>query len=129
MKTLYVRGKVASGKGEGAKFIQLPWVRKQIIEKLGFIPYPGTLNVILSEDRVKFKKLLKKTKSTEISPANGFCHGRCFEAYLMGNYKCVIVFPEIPNYPEDIIEIIAPTNLREILDLKDGDAITVRIVL
>jgi len=129
LKILRFKGKVFSGSGEGAKFIKLPWVKKQILEKLGFAPYPGTLNIRLTENGVKLKKLLKKAKSIEISPSNGFCRGRCFNAYLMDNLKCAIIIPEIANYPEDIIEVIAPINLREKFQLRNGDLVEIKIML
>ena len=128
MKTLCVKGKVFSGKGEGAEFIKLPWVRKQIKEKLGFIPHPGTLNIKLAEDSIRLKSL-KKAESIEISPAMGFCHGRCYNAYLMDNLECAIIAPDVENYPEDIMEIIASINLREKLRLEDGNIVEVRILL
>jgi riboflavin kinase len=126
LKTLRVEGKVFSGSGEGTKFIGIPWVRKQITEKLGFIPYLGTLNIKLTEGIVNFK-LLKNVKAIEILPAEGFCRGRCFNAYFMGALKCAIVVPEVENYPEDILEVIAPINLREKFRLKDGDLVDVEI--
>jgi riboflavin kinase len=126
---LQVKGKVFSGSGEGAKFIQLPWVKTQIAEKLGFIPYPGTLNIKITEGSREFEKLLKKEKMTEILPAKGFCRGRCFKAILMDNLKCAIIVPEIPNYAENIIEVIARVNLREKLKLKDGDVVEVQIAI
>lgn len=129
MKTLQVKGKVFSGSGEGAKFIQLPWVRTQIAEKLGFIPYPGTLNIKTTEGSRELKKLLKKEKTIEISPIEGFCRGRCFKAILMDNLKCAIIVPEIPNYTENTIEVIAQVNLREKFKLRDGDVIEVKIVI
>ena len=42
------KGSVFSGNGEGRKFIELPWVKRQIQEKLGFTPYLGTLNIRLN---------------------------------------------------------------------------------
>jgi len=129
LKTLRIKGKVFSGKGEGAKFIKLPWVRKQIKEKLDFIPHPGTLNIKLAEDGIKHKKLLKKAKSMEISQSMGFCRGKCFKAYLVDNLDCAIVVPEVKNYPEDILEIIASINLRKKLQLEDGDIVEVKILL
>jgi riboflavin kinase len=126
---LRVKGKVFSGSGEGAKFIQLPWVKTQIAEKLGFIPYPGTLNIKTTEGSREFKKLLKKEKTIEISPIEGFCRGRCFNAILMNNLKCAIIVPEIPNYTENTIEVIAQVNLREKFKLRDGDVIEVKIVI
>lgn len=129
MKTLRIRGTVFSGKGEAAKFIELSWVKKQITEKLGFTPHLGTLNIKLTEENHKHRTTLEKTEATEISPAKGFHRGRCFRAYLMNTVKCAVVIPEIMNYPEDVIEVIAPTNLRERLQLRDGDSVEVKILL
>lgn len=128
-RKLRVKGKVFSGSGEGTKFIKLPWVKKQINEKLGFVPYSGTLNIKLSDGNISLKKLLTKTKAIEISPAKGFCRGRCFLGYFMDNLKCAIVIPEIGNYPEGTIEVIAPINLREKFRLKDGDVVKINIML
>jgi riboflavin kinase len=128
MEHLFVKGKIISGKGEGAKFIKLPWVTRQLTEKLGFIPYSGTLNIKLSEESLVLKKFLK-SKGTEILPATGFCRGSFFEAYLKDNLKCAVVVPEVANYPEDVIEIIAPVNLRKKLQLKDGDDVEIKILL
>jgi len=126
---LHLKGKVFSGKGEGSRFIRFPWVRKQIAEKLGLIPYLGTLNIKLDEESLALRNFLKKARGIEISPATGFCRGRCFRARLKGNLECAVVFPEIENYPEDIIEVVASVNLRERLQLKDGDSIEIKIVL
>ena len=126
-RLLRIKGKVFSGTGEGAKFMELPWVKKQMEEKLGFVPYPGTLNIKLSKDKVKFKNLLKRAKPIEILPAEGYCLGKCLKAHLVNGLECAIVLPEVKNYPEDVIEIIAHVNLREKLQLKDGDIIEVMI--
>jgi riboflavin kinase len=128
-KTVHIPGKIFSGTGEGAKFIQLPWVKRQITKKLGFTPYPGTLNIKLTEDSLNFKELLKKAKAIEILPSEGFCRGKCFEAYFMDKLKCAIVIPDVVNYPADIVEVIAPINLREKFHLKDGDMVDVKIIL
>ena len=129
MKTLCIKGIVFSGKGEGARFIELPWVKRQIVEKLGFTPYGGTLNIELTKEEFEKRALLEKAEAIEISPVKGFNRGRCFKANLMDKLECAIVIPEIPNYPEDVIEVIAPTNLREKLKLKDGDYVEVEILL
>ena len=128
VKVVHIKGEIFSGNGEGSKFIQLPWVKKQIAEKLGFIPYPGTLNIKLTEDITGFKKLLKKKKPIDITPERGFCRGKCFDVCLTNNLKCAIVLPEIVDYPENVIEVIAPINLKEELRLKDGDVVEVKIM-
>jgi riboflavin kinase len=129
LKSFFVKGKVFSGKGEGAEFLKLRWVRKQIKEKLGFTPHLGTLNIKLSAEYSTTKDLLKRMKGMTIMPTNGFCRGKCFRAYIMDGVECAIVIPEVEDYPEDLMEIVAPVNLREKLELKDGDTIKVRILL
>jgi len=129
LKTLLIKGIVFSGKSEGTNFIKLPWVRKQITEKLGFTPHLGTLNIKLTGESVKLRTSLEKKGAIEISPVAGFHRGRCFEAYLINDVRCAVVIPETPDYPRDIIEVIAPINLREKLQLKDGDCVEVKILL
>jgi len=128
-KRLRLKGTVASGSGEGAKFVGLSWVKKQIAEKFGFNPYPGTLNIRLSEESVQIKRLLVKAKPIEISSIENFCRGKCYIASLKNHVKCAVVIPDVPNYPEDVLEIVAPVNLREKLQLKDGDHIKIEVRL
>ncbi|HEX7593320.1 MAG TPA: DUF120 domain-containing protein [Anaerolineae bacterium] len=40
-----IRGIVCAGQGQGRSFTRLDWVRRQFRDKLGFDPYPGTLNL------------------------------------------------------------------------------------
>ena len=96
--------------------------------KLGFTPYNGTLNLKLSEESAKHRKQLEKATSIKVCPAKGFCSGTVIKA-SMGALECAIVIPEVAGYPEDILEIVAPANLRESLQLMDGDEITVTVNL
>jgi riboflavin kinase len=128
LKKIELSGKVFSGRGEGEKFLELPWVKRQVKEKLGFIPYHGTLNVRLSEESAKRRKLLEKATSMKVCPAEGYCSGKIFKAFV-GVLECAIVIPEVAGYPRDVLEIIAPANLREKLQLADGDKITVTVNL
>jgi riboflavin kinase len=43
--------------------------------------------------------------------------------------ECAIVIPEIADYPEDVLEVIAPINLRDKLSLKNGDTVQIKITL
>ena len=128
MKRIKLSGKVFSGRGEGERFLELPWVKRQVKEKLGFIPYHGTLNVRLSEESAKRRKLLEKATSMTVCPAEGYYSGKIFKAFV-GVLECAIVIPEVAGYPRDVLEIIAPANLREKLQLADGDKITVTVNL
>jgi riboflavin kinase len=120
------KGTVFSGRGEGKKFIDLPWVKGQIQEKLGFTPYSGTLNLHLSKESVEKRVLLENTKGMMIEPQVGYCPGVLFRACI-GGLECAVVVPKVPNYPSDVLEIIAPVCLREHLKLMDGSLVTVSV--
>jgi riboflavin kinase len=126
MNKLCVRGKIFSGRGEGAKFLRLPWVKEQIEKKLGFTPFQGTLNVKLCPASVVVRKSLTQAAGIEISPATGYCRGRLFKAKFQGT-ECALVFPEVANYPEDVVEIVAPVNLKRRYNVTDGDSVEVEI--
>lgn len=128
MKRIEFSGKVFSSRGEGKKFLELPWVKKQIEQKLGFTPYAGTLNLRLSAESIEHKELLKKACPIEIVPAEGYYSGKLFKAFI-GKLECAIVVPEVPGYPKEILEIIAAVNLREMLQLKDQEEVTIAVNL
>jgi riboflavin kinase len=128
LKTLCLEGAIYSGKGEGAKFIELIWVKEQVEEKLGFTLFPGTLNVKLTPDNVKNGKLLRKKAGFEITPPSGYCRGRFFKARLNG-VECAVLIPEVVGYPNDVVEVVASANLREKLCLSDGNLVEVEVTL
>jgi len=119
LATLSFRGKVYSGKGEGKKFIELPWVQWQIVEKLGFTPFAGTLNIRLNRESLAFKKKLDKVPSLEIAPEMGYCKATMIRAKIKG-LDCAIIIPQVPAYPPDVLEVVAPVFLRQQLNLADG---------
>lgn len=123
-----MQGTVISGEGAGTKFVKLPWVKKQFIQKLGFNPYPGTLNLRLPVE-TKVKDLMDKAEGVQIKPAKGFFRGKCFKALVMNRIKGAVVTPEVPDYPADLLEVLAPVNLRKTLQLKDGEKVQITIYL
>jgi riboflavin kinase len=124
LREIVLKGTVFSGTGEGRKFIDLSWVKLQIQEKLGFTPYSGTLNIRLTKESVKKKKLLENAKQLEVYPAKGYCTGKLIKAHI-DSLQCAIIIPQVPNYPSDILEVIAPWYLRERLKIIDGSEVTV----
>jgi riboflavin kinase len=124
-----IRGRVARGCGESSKFTGLPWVREQFIGKLGIDPYPGTLNleIVDSEDRTKWQKV-KRSGGIRILPAEvGFCPATGFRVLINGTLSGAIVLPEVPNYPETKVEIIASTGVMNALSLNFGDRVEIAI--
>jgi riboflavin kinase len=128
VRKIILEGKVFSGGGIGSFFINLSWVRSQIKEKLGFNPYPGTLNLQLLPG-TDVKELRDTTKGIKIKSSEGFHEGRCFKALIMEKLWGAVVVPDVPKYPNDLLEIMAPVNLRETLGLKDGVDIEVIVWL
>jgi riboflavin kinase len=122
-----LEGSVFSGSGEAAKFTCLPWVKSQVKKRLGFAPFAGTLNVKLTPDSVKIRRKLSSSSGIKIVPASGYRLGTLFRA-IIGNIECAIILPEISNYPEDVVEILAEENLRVRLGLVDGSKVRIMLV-
>jgi riboflavin kinase, archaea type len=124
--TFTFHGKVTSGEGNGRKFLQLPWVIRQLEEKLGYTPYFGTLNLALSAESARQKKFLARAGALQICPAEGYCAGLVFPASISG-LECSIVLPQVEGYSERLLELVAPVYLRGTLNLKDGDEVSVTV--
>jgi riboflavin kinase, archaea type len=119
-------GTVFSGEGRGKKFVELPWFKRQVEEKLGFSPYPGTLNLFLTEKNVENRRLLEVSDGLTVEPQTGYYSGIMFRANING-LECAVVIPIMPNYPNDVLEVIAPIYLREKLKLTNGSLVTVSV--
>jgi len=125
-------GVVFTGFGEGAYYITREPYRRQFIEKLGFDPYPGTLNLRLtSEYDIKMRSELENYPAIEI---NGFknesrTYGpvRCFHALINNKEKGAVVCALRSHYNTSVIEIISPVYLRSRLKLKDGNKVKVEV--
>jgi riboflavin kinase len=124
-KEVVLNGIVLSGTGRGKHFVNLPWARRQFKEKLGFNPYPGTLNLRLPQK--SDLHVLKKAGGIKIIPEQGYQEGKCFRAIVMGKVMGAVVILDFPNYPYNLLEVLAPVNLRETLGLQDGVKIEVTV--
>lgn len=127
-----VRGIVFSGLGEGAYYVSLKGYRKQFESKLGFDPYPGTLNLKLESavDR-KIRGDLSTRGGIKIE---GFSDGKrtyggakCLRADINREEKGAVLIIERTSHDDSVIEIISPTNLRRKLNLKDGSSVEITI--
>lgn len=129
MKVLRLEGNVFSGADEGKKYVRLAWVKRQVEEKLGFTPYMGTLNIRLSGESIRQKKVLTRESTLEIVPAAGYCRGKLFKAILNDIVDGAVVIPDLRDYPDNILEVISSENLRKKLQLNDGDRVEIEIIL
>lgn len=120
-----IRCIVRDGKGEARKFTQLDWVRRQTRDKLGFDPYPGTLNLHTADGAVLASRA---TLGIVIEPEPGFCAARCYHVRVNERVDAVWIVPEVKGYPPDQVELIAPVSLRDTLHLKEGSIVTLELV-
>ena len=122
-----ITGKIVSGAGQGAFFTQLEWVREQCLQTLGFSPWPGTLNLEISMDRVDLIEELRQKGGIElISPDANFCSGHVLPVSIDGVQAAIVIPAEdVRVHAKNIIEIIAPEMLKDVLDVADGDWVTV----
>lgn len=129
-----LKGYVFSGLGEGAYYVMIKGYRKQFQSKLGFDPYPGTLNLRLhSAIERKIRRDLTQAKGIHI---DGFKDGKrtyggaeCFRALLNRNIEAAVLVIERTTHDDSVLEIIAPVNVRERLNLSEGDGVDVSIFL
>ena len=123
-----ITGALFSGLGDGAKFVKLDWVESQIEEKLGFRPYYGTINLRLDKASIAIVRKLKDNDGTKIVPLDPkFCIAKTFKARIMGRVEGAVILPEATVHGNDTLELLAPINLREALNLKDGQQVDVEI--
>lgn len=126
-----IRGRIVEGLRVGSTFTQIPWVRKQFMQKLEIDPYPGTLNleIVDPKDSQSFREL-KSTPGVEIVPEDpSFCKAQCYPVLIDRELKGAIVLPKIKDYPEDKMELIASRNIKEALSLREGDVLEVEIFM
>ena len=129
-RTIRLRGIVTSGTGEAGLITEIPWVKKQFIDKLGIDPYPGTFNLaVLLEDREKLSTI-RAAKGIEIPPQDeNYCAATSFPVSVSSRIKGAVIIPLVPNYPPAQLEIIAAQNIKRSLAVRDGDQIEVEVYL
>jgi riboflavin kinase len=122
-------GKVASGLGEGRYYLSQPGYVVQFSERLGYSPYPGTLNVRVDGDALRKVELVAAWTGVRIDgfQASGRTFGgaTCFPARMNG-HPCHLIHPDRTHY-KDVVEFVAAARLRDSLPVKDDDPVQVDI--
>lgn len=132
-RQITVEGKVFSGLGEGAYYMSQTGYRKQFKEKLGFDPFPGTLNLRVRPERLEDIRILETCPFVLIEgfvdQGRSFGPAKCYRAVVNERVEGAIISPVRTHYEGDVAELIARENLRKVFRLHDGDMVRARAVI
>jgi riboflavin kinase len=127
-----LKGTLVSGMGEGAYYMSLKGYTKQFKEKIGYIPFPGTLNVKLAKK--EHIETVAQFYNRDCILINGFSDEKrtygwvkCFNAKLNNLIDCELIILERTHHDNSVIELISKINIRKTAKLKDGSALTIKI--
>lgn len=126
-----VDGIVTSGFGRGKEFTTLEGYARQFRERLGYEPYPGTLNIDLYHsigDRLDRLDPIRIDSWEDGDRSFGIVY--CYPASVItddSDPAMHVVDPKRTDHDNATIELISDTELRSHFDLSDGDALEIRI--
>ena len=127
-----LKGTLVSGMGEGAYYMGLKGYTKQFKPKIGYIPFPGTLNVKL--DQKIHQEAIKQFEILEGIKIKSFSDGKrtygwvkCFPAKLNNSINCELIILERTHHDASIIELISKVCIRKTGKLKDGSKVSIKI--
>lgn len=134
--TISFEGRVVSGMGEGAYYMSLAGYRKQFSEKLGYEPYPGTLNVKLV-DKI-FRDARREIGKYPSIFIDGFSDtkrtygwAKCYVAHINDGpiRNAAVLVLERTHYDESMLEIIAPVSIKDTVGIHNGDKIKIKMLV
>jgi len=128
---ILIRGKVVDGLGEGAYYVDA--YSSRFRSALGFAPFSGTLNVKVADE--ESQRAVSRMKHTPPLVVTGFTReGRtfgdviCYRVRVNDKIEGAVVIAQRTHHSQDILEVIAPVNLRKKLGLGVDEALVLRVV-
>lgn len=124
-----IEGRLVRGLGQAADFTQIDWVRRQLIELAGIDPHPGTVNLALGDaaNRKRWQDWRNRPGEAMAAADAAFCSARCYPVQIEGRIPAAIVLPELADYPQDKVELVAALPLRQHLALGEGALLRVNL--
>jgi CTP-dependent riboflavin kinase len=122
-----LRGVVASGLGQGAQFMAMPWVRDGIRRLIGFDAYPAR-STSASWTRTRSSCGAGSGRARRLVPPQPeTCGARLFRAVVAPDVSAAIVVPDVTRYGDDTLELVAAVHARNYFGLHDRDLVTLRV--
>ena len=127
-----IQGKVFSGLNEGAYYMSQQGYKKQFKQKLGFTPYPGTLNLkLISNTDIKNRKYLESSPGILINSfttkSRSFSSVKCFILRINDNFPGAAIIIERTHHDESVLEIISPIYLKDNSKIFDDSIVELTI--
>jgi riboflavin kinase len=131
---IHFNGTLVSGMGEGKYYMSLEGYKKQFEKKIGYVPYPGTLNIKLV-DRLSLENR-EKIESFRYQFIVGFSDSKrtygwvkCYRAIINANdnIRSDLLLLERTHHNKNMLELIAPVNIKHALQLKNGDNVKITL--
>ena len=139
LESILIVGEVVEGMHEGGYYVSIKGYYDQFKKKLGFEPYIGTLNLLLTDTT----NTILREKLQNISPViiEGFKdqnreYGpvKCYDVYISrmddknNRRTAAILDIKRTHHEKSIIEILAKPYLRDYYNLKDGDKLIIELI-
>ena len=127
-----IKGTLISGMGEGAYYMGLKGYTKQFKSKIGYVPFPGTLNVKI--DQKIHQEAIKQFINLNGINIHSFSDGKrtygwvkCFPAKINNSVECNLILLERTHHDNSVVELISKLSLRKSAKLKEGSKISIKI--
>ena len=123
-------GKIVSGMGEGKYYVGQDAYGRQFREKFGFKPLIGTLDIQLDSESIPSREALQALPGMMVegfeTDARTFGPVKCFNAKIRGT-KVGLVLPARTHHT-NVIELVAPIDLKKHLRIREGSKVKVEVV-
>ncbi len=142
------KGKIVTGMGEGSYYMSLEGYKSQFKSKLGYEPFPGTLNVKIDDKiYIDSRRQLLNYPSIYIKGFKNqdrtFGWVKCFPAIITKENRnkqpqeeeenkeitlnSHVLLLERTHHDNSLIEVISPLCIKDTADLKNGDMISIKV--
>jgi len=128
---IIIEGRLVTGLGEGAYYVDV--YASRLRDALGFKPHLGTLNVKIIDD--DSRKAIGRMKNTPPLVVSGFRHkGRtfgdviCYRVKVNDEIEAAVVMAQRTHHSEDILEVVAPVDIRKTLNMEDNSKVTLTVI-
>lgn len=132
--TMCLEGTVTAGMGEGAYYMSLKGYTRQFKAKIGYVPFPGTLNIKI--EKKEYLESLRQLSNMLGTKIEGFSDGkrtygwvRCYPCMLNGKIRCHLILLERTHHDLSIIELISSVEIRKKIGLKNNSRVKIQIRL